>query len=321
MTNSSGSGAGRSGICSEAVQAQIVKKGQSYMRKCLMGMRACACALVACGTATATATPYWVSYEGNDFPETEGWERIYGGGGSNRSILNGSLVLDSLASDQIYDCYFWRQQINPGAGETFVCEWRMLVVSNQGPDLDEEVTIAPDGAGIAIGIGASSILSWREGWSMPITPAVFHSYRIESTDMLHYSLYIDDSYAMDGLWDLNSLNKSYVVFGDTFSGGTITPDSEWDYVRFGVIPEPTALQLVVVGAYLVIRRRIPWSSGELRLRLASWQVPRLDLGRRSMKGVFKTLRSGRTTPGLIRFTLRRTTRTRLASRDITAVVR
>src|SRR5262249_20346055 len=84
-------------------------------------------------TECALGTPYWVAYEGDDFPEAEGWERHTSGGGAVRSLLDGVLTLDSLQSPLIFDDYFWRRQLNPGPQELFVCEWRVRVTEAYGP--------------------------------------------------------------------------------------------------------------------------------------------------------------------------------------------
>ena len=33
--------------------------------------------LLGAGVSAAIAEPYWVTYEANDLPENEGWERLY----------------------------------------------------------------------------------------------------------------------------------------------------------------------------------------------------------------------------------------------------
>ena len=55
-------------------------------------------AVMAFLTTIATATPYWISYEGDVFPETQGWTRGYGGDGvgslgSYREIIDGDILL------------------------------------------------------------------------------------------------------------------------------------------------------------------------------------------------------------------------------------
>ena len=63
------------------------------------------------GTQVAGATPFWIAYEGDDYPENQGWERVYGdehgpnSGGAIRSLADGIFTEDSLHDDQIFDFY------------------------------------------------------------------------------------------------------------------------------------------------------------------------------------------------------------------------
>jgi hypothetical protein len=42
------------------------------------------------GSMLALATPYWVAWEGDDFPENEGWLRVWGDeNGHSRAVRNG----------------------------------------------------------------------------------------------------------------------------------------------------------------------------------------------------------------------------------------
>lgn len=219
--------------------------------------------MIALVVGPARADQYWVAYEGNDFPENEGWERVFGDengpqqGGSNRSIQDGWLVLDSTRNDLIYDSYFWRQRLNPDLGELFIAEWRLNVVQNSGVSADSGFTIARDGRGtLSFLIGIDSIRSSREQWTLPITPGTPHVFQLQSSNMLSYSLFIDGVFARTGVWDLDSLNESYVAFGDAVMGGGVTSYAEWDYVRFGVIPEPESAVLVGIAfAFLTSQRR------------------------------------------------------------------
>jgi hypothetical protein len=213
--------------------------------------------------APAAAVPYWIAYEGNDYPENEGWERVYGDetgpeqGGSERSLDSGWLVLDSLRNHLIYDTYFFRRSLNPGPGETFVAEWRVDVVQNIGALPDTALAIARDGRGtLAFQFGTDYLRNRREDYVLPLTPGVPHAFRVESPDMLSYSLFIDGVFARTGQWDLESLNESYVAFGDSGLGGGITSIARWDYVRFGVVPEPlSVIQFGCCLAALFTRRR------------------------------------------------------------------
>ena len=47
--------------------------------------------LFAAGTfvGTARATPFWYTYDANDYPENEGWQRFTLGGGAQCSLADG----------------------------------------------------------------------------------------------------------------------------------------------------------------------------------------------------------------------------------------
>ena len=51
----------------------------------------------------AGAEPYWIAYEGNDFPENEGWERYVTGPPAVRWLEDGSLFVDSRADTHTAD--------------------------------------------------------------------------------------------------------------------------------------------------------------------------------------------------------------------------
>jgi len=209
--------------------------------------------------AVAQASPYWVAYEGDDFPENVGWERRRDPQWfSTRRIEDGALVIDSSANERIYDYYAIERRVNPDPGEVFVAEWRVqtTIVSSPFGLNDVSVDLARDGGGIvAFYIFSDHISSDREHWSMPITPGEFHQFRLTSSDMLSYDLYVDGTFARTGVWDLESLNESFVAWGDTAQGAGVTTISEWDYFRFGVVPEPSARLMFFVTSSLVAMRR------------------------------------------------------------------
>ena len=53
-----------------------------------------AAALSCAAASPALAEQYWIAYEGDDFPENEGWTRTISAGGAERWIEDGALVLD-----------------------------------------------------------------------------------------------------------------------------------------------------------------------------------------------------------------------------------
>lgn len=196
----------------------------------------------------AVADPYWIAYEGNDFPENEGWGRIHsdpngvvGQGGAIRTLEDGVLVLDSRESVMIVDFYeIWRP-IDPDAGEVFVMQWGLSVpeVASSYP-YDLSVSVFSDES-FAVGfeIGESSLRSGFENLAtVYFDPGVAHDFELTSTDMREYELRIDREVVRYG--DFASvITASRVGWGDGIQGATSL--SRWDYFRFGVVPEPNSL--------------------------------------------------------------------------------
>jgi hypothetical protein len=73
----------------------------------------------------------------------------------------------------------------------------------------------------------------------------FHEFRVESADMVSFSLSIDDGLAYTGTFESLTLLHSFVNFGDAVQGQSSL--THWDYVRFGVIPEPSTVWLLLLG--------------------------------------------------------------------------
>jgi hypothetical protein len=195
--------------------------------------------------ATTRAAPYWIAWEGDDWPENQGWTRSWGnwegqyqGPGAYRTLENGTLTYDSLYDPGVFDSVSIERpgQTDPGIGETFVAEWRLAVDDVVGT-ADPAVGIASD-AGWLVGFGFSetAIISLFEDFvEIPIVPWVFHEYRLLSSDMLSYQLFIDGQLARTGLfWE--SYSYSGVGWGDGVQGAASL--HSWDYFRYGVTPEP-----------------------------------------------------------------------------------
>lgn len=205
--------------------------------------------------APARAAPYWVAYEGNDIPENEGWWRVYSGGGANRWIEDGSLVLDGSADLAINDLYRYNQYpMDPEPGELFVAEWRFSI---------DEIISGPDP-----GIGLFSDDSWAVGFSFsddcvrsefedvwtPFEFDGFHELRLTSWDMRNYRLEVDGEALCGGAF-LPVISASVIAWGDSIQGGASL--TRWDYFRFGVVPEPTMRWCVGGGiAALTASRRM-----------------------------------------------------------------
>ena len=224
----------------------------------VVGIPVLACILA----ATATAEPYWIAYEGNDFPENEGWDRHWGNregvhqGGAIRTIDDGVLTLDTLYDEGAYDFakLVLPGQFTPGPRETFVVEWRVLVDETLGDHYDADVSIgSDDGWLLGFGIFTDHLVNiWDDDVSIPITPGVFHDYRILSTDMRAYALFIDDELAREGSFT-QRISGSYIGWGNVVSGASSR--SQWDCVRFGIVAEPCSISIFLVLSAFFTRRR------------------------------------------------------------------
>lgn len=207
-------------------------------------------ALLSVGALSAAATPYWIAYEGDAYPEDCGWTRVYGDengpqqGGAERSLADGILTLDGLRSDQIFDGYEIQRAIDPGPGETFVAEWRVCVDPQSDPR-DVTVVIARDSPpGYAsFRLGPSALWIRGDDVTIDLAPNVFHKFSFSSLDMQQYRLVIDESVEYLSSFQSYTILTSFVAFGDGVQGQRSL--ASWDYFRFGAVPEPSTLLLSV----------------------------------------------------------------------------
>jgi hypothetical protein len=206
----------------------------------------------------ALATPWWEAYEGDVFPEDQGWKRVHGSIPAQRWIDNGVLFIDSRADVRIYDGYemVFGHPVDPGLGETFVLRWRLKVDEEHGPFYDAEIGITSDEAGpntfyaAAFGFAEDRVFdAYQLNLWTPFEPGVFHDFEMRSSDMRAYLLYIDGALAMTGAFT-EVFGPARVAWGDGVQGSTSL--TEWDNVRFGVVvPEGSALSsALLIGAFL-----------------------------------------------------------------------
>jgi hypothetical protein len=216
------------------------------MNRLLIFVAALSCA-AAC---PALAEQYWIAYEGDDFPENVGWDRHWGvhvpPGDPNsvpeRSIDDGVFVLDTTCDIWLYDYYEIDRAIDPPPGELFVAEWR-VTVETQLVWWDACVVIARDDPPGDLGFlfGPDTLFVEETDETYEIGPGA-HAYRFESWDMDEYLLYVDGALIHEGAFQTPSGLQSFVAFGNAVAGGSSI--SRWDYVRFGVVPEPSAFLLL-----------------------------------------------------------------------------
>lgn len=217
-----------------------------------------AAGIIALAAGRAAGDQYWVAYEGNDFPENEGWLRTYGDGTfppsdqPDRSLENGELVISTARDPSLWE-YYSRILLDPEPGERFEAEWRTRTEILSGP-FDNGVVFArsqPPGH-VSFRFQSNGLLVRTDDILIPLDVTISHEFRFQSMNMSEYSLWIDGKQVYEGVFDSNSLLHGYVAFGPDVQGASSI--SSWDYFRYGVVPEPNALLLIGVLSVLTRRR-------------------------------------------------------------------
>lgn len=207
--------------------------------------------------APARAERFWVSYEGDGLPTSQGWFRSTIGPPAVITSADGFLTIDSSASVLTADTF--GDQSHPivlGAGEHLVLEWRTYVLASEPEPRNRDVVIelvTPDQWILTFTMNRNSLQSYLED---PV-PTIFfsegfHDFRVTSGDLRNYSLAVDGTTMLAGAF-YEGLGIPGAYWGDGVQGASSI--SEWDYVRFGVVPEPGgALMLVILGGVVRGRR-------------------------------------------------------------------
>jgi hypothetical protein len=211
-------------------------------------------------TANARADLFWIEYDAScgQFPEEVGWDRLVMSGGDQRSLDGGVLTLDSSAGLGVIDCYGISHPVDLGVGESFLVEWRLRVdevVGAAHPPFKPAITVGFDGyGGVTFAYAEGSLYSVLESTWIDFDPNVFHDYSLTTSDLLNYTLSIDGSVAHTGRLETPCYVNA-VGWGDKATGATSV--SEWEYVRFGVIPEPSGALLIISAclAGIILRAR------------------------------------------------------------------
>ena len=197
--------------------------------------------LAALAPNAALGNQYWVAYEGNDYPENEGWQRIWYYTPAERSLEDGCLVLDMRDDPFMVEFYDWPTggHVDPDPGELLVMQWRLRVDEVDGYS----------GPGILIGADNGSVAAFKfhenkirdtfyAGVEAYFEPGLFHEFELRSYDMMEYQLYIDGNLALQHSFKPETTHVSRMSWGHGVTG--VTSLTRWDYVRFGVVPEPSA---------------------------------------------------------------------------------
>jgi len=190
------------------------------------------------GVGVASADLWWYAYEATKYPEDVGWGRYTRAGGAERSLQDGALVIDSLASTDICDSYYQYMPSLPGPAEVFRVDWRLRVDEVIGfADPCISAWLAPSSE-VTLLYNTGEIYSLLECYTIATyVPGVFHDYVLISADLQTYTLYIDGQMVHEGGM-ASVCDPSHLSWGDMISGGASL--SAWDYVRFGVVPAPQA---------------------------------------------------------------------------------
>ena len=229
------------------------------------GMRTMKRAVLLLFIAAALAQPamaeqYWIAWEGNDYPENEGWERIVNGPQpAERTLADGIMTMDGLADTQIDDYYRMERTLDPEPGEEFVMQWRLRIDEVIGSPLalnDPGIGVfSDDDWELLLVFGVDFIRSFHEDVIIPFEADAFHSFEVRSSDMQAYALWIDGANVYTGSFWEPSFQQSRIEWGDATRGASSL--AGWDYFRFGVVPEPrTCSSLLALTCAAHILRRV-----------------------------------------------------------------
>jgi hypothetical protein len=193
------------------------------------------------------AEPFWIAWGGTNYPEENGWQRAVYGGGARRSLDDGGLVLDAGDVSGIIDEYSMSRAQDPGPAEVFSIEWRLCV--DEAEYQDAVVAVSSYGKGVVdLALAREAVHSILEHIWIPVGAGLVHQYVLSSSDLITYVLAIDGQVVHTGQF-VGLMCDSIVTWGDTFYGASSV--SHWDYVRFGIVPEPSAVLVCRLAALTV----------------------------------------------------------------------
>ncbi|GMU82606.1 MAG: hypothetical protein AMXMBFR47_24770 [Planctomycetota bacterium] len=194
-------------------------------------------------SGVSRAEQFWVAWEGNDYPENEGWERSHyvNGPPAIRTLADGIMTLDGMESVEVTDMYRMYRPLNPGPGEEFVAQWRLRVnvIGNPNFPYDPGVAIYGDNyEHVLLVFGVNEFYSILERRFTSFDKDMFHTWELRSSNMGTFSLALDNTVVYAGAFAQAVAVGGRISWGDLVYGSNSV--SEWDYFRFGVIPEPSS---------------------------------------------------------------------------------
>lgn len=214
----------------------------------------------------ATAVASW--YEGNAFPEEEGWIR-QGSETALRDLDDGWLVqeIQPWYDPPVMnggDSDYYLQYLAQYQGAPFFAEWRMM--SDAPPaEVDHH-----NGAALMVLVGgpvtyhfnvANGLVQFYTGYFpnlyFNVEPDVLHTYRLEVSGADWFEFYIDGVLVAADVPEADfPTPDARMSFGGRYHLAGHT--TRWDYVRYGAIPEPATELLLLAGAGLMVARRRRW---------------------------------------------------------------
>ncbi|MGD8453210.1 MAG: hypothetical protein PVJ57_15435 [Phycisphaerae bacterium] len=206
-------------------------------------------ALLLAGAVSARADPFYLRYDADEvYPEDAGWERHTTDpyGLLERSLADGILTIDSRRSAYITDWYDREiAELELAPGEELRFTWRVNILEADTDDGDSDTNVAVSNASaqyVKLFLAPTFVAANEDGVSGPehiyeLAQQGWHTFLLSSFDMLHYDLFVDNTYAFSGDFTRHLIpGPNRVSFGDTFIG--LTSRSAWDFVEIQVVPEP-----------------------------------------------------------------------------------
>jgi hypothetical protein len=199
-----------------------------------------------------------VAWEGDDYPENEGWEREGTGDRSVRSLADGVMTMDSLNNVSGQDYYSAYGAPDPAPGEELVVQWRARVneIEWDNPNFRYDPGWSlntADGWFVAFVLGIDELHDLMQQVDTPFVARAYHAWELRSGNLRTFNVWLDGDLVSTGEFVL-TLPGASVQWGDFVWGPTSSVD--WDYFRFGVVPEPPVLSSVVLF-FLSFSRQIP----------------------------------------------------------------
>ena len=223
-------------------------------------------AIVIVATLVPLARGDVVNYDGSVFPEQAGFERFptYE---PDRWIDDGWFVHHMDVGDGPGGPFggerdYYHYDLSVFQGEPFFIEWRMIT---DAPDSEVD---GHTGGALLVLVGgpvvyhfgmASGLARILRGYPYPtlyfdIEPDVPHIYRLDVFAGDYFEFRIDGAVMDSGEpEDVFPTSDALLSFGAAYYLAEHT--TQWDYVRFGTIPEPATGGLLLVGTSLVLARR------------------------------------------------------------------